>query len=222
MDDDSLSAIKSALWSLPDDFSGCFDASGRSLTVIKNKTGTELQLMITMRDATSGDPLLHAQVRWPPDPSAAPIIISLRHLSGGQFRSKERKYLQAMTAWARDCLAGPEPVQLQPLSSNRSWERHLRAFITAIAGDRGRTARSFFEERGRNLSHVDNYKRVLDAAYYLRDRGMCIHHLRPTPETNYFQGFNTDFTDASKSDALRVTRVRACTCAVAAISASIA
>ena len=36
------------------------------------------------------------------------------------------------------------------------------------------------------------------------------------------QGFTTDFTDASKSDALRVTRVRACTCAVAAISASIA
>lgn len=43
---------------------------------------------------------------------------------------------------------------------------------------------------------------------------------RPDPNV-YFQGF-TDFIDAAKSEALRVTSVSACTWAVAAMSASIA
>lgn len=43
----------------------------------------------------------------------------------------------------------------------------------------------------------------------------------PAGAKGYFQGF-TDFIDAAKSDTLRVTSVSACTCAVAAMSASMA
>lgn len=165
---EAFELISRAVRALPASVSGRHQDGLRHLTLRKAVGGARAVHLVLKQQY--GDDLLNVVVTVPVN-MAEPAHVPHGH----HFRKREPQYLEAMLAWAARVLASAEGTQLQSVASKAVWQKPLKDFIGAVTGDRGSTARAFFQAHGNALEALDPASRGHEAVDFLTGRGWAVH-----------------------------------------------